>query len=76
FSSRIMSTGTAEKLAKEFLSKFYGRTQYFTNGDFGLTKKGGEFDAMWRPATEATFDTGVIAIGMVNIGCAWFADED
>lgn len=32
--------------------------------------------AGWNPVTEATFDTGVIAIGHDRSLCVWVEDED
>jgi hypothetical protein len=30
----------------------------------------------WTPATDATFDMGVLVIGTTKVGCLWVEDEE
>ena len=45
---------------------------YFSNGDFFE----GSSSHSWNPATQATFDTGVLIVGSERAGCLWVEDED
>jgi hypothetical protein len=58
----VMPAHQANQLTERFLDQFDAQAQYFTN-------KG-------CPATNATFDTGVVVIGSELSGCLWVEDED
>ena len=73
---KIMSSEKAKNLSEEFLTKFDDRAEFYTNGEYGKSRKSPDVGPSWSPATEATFDTGVIVISSKIVGCAWFADED
>jgi hypothetical protein len=66
-----MKPARAAHLADLFLSQFGNDgVTYFTNGWLHEGSGG------WTPATEATFDAGVLVIGPTNSGCLWVEDED
>lgn len=62
----------AVRLANEFLAHFEGPAIYGVNSE-GLP---GEYPFGWEPATDYTFDAGVVVIGSVGSGLIWIADED
>lgn len=67
----------ARKLAAEFVAALgEGSARFYTNGEFGRPRKAPGAGPAWRPATDATFDTGVIAVSPTHIACAWLMDED
>lgn len=73
YDQQIMSAARAIALAREFAGCFpAGATRYFTNGTFGSEQT----RRSWSPATDATFDTGVIALSNSLSACLWFEDED
>jgi hypothetical protein len=67
----IMPEKVAQDLASRFLDCFEKETsQYYTNGSYYC-------DSMsWNPATDATFDTGILVISQSCSGCLWVEDED
>ncbi len=67
----------ARELAAAFVSSFPQQsTRYFTNGTFGKPRESPNIGASWSPATEATFDTGVLVLSSESTACLWFKDED
>jgi hypothetical protein len=67
----------ARELAAAFVSSFPPQTtRYFTNGTFGKPRESQNIGASWSPATEATFDTGVLMLSSEATACLWFKDED
>lgn len=57
-------------IATDYASRFLGAVgpaRYFTNGSEG---------AAWTSVTEATFDAGVVAVGVAHVGVLWVRDED
>lgn len=77
YDSQIMSLERAEELASQFIQEF-GRPpcRFFTNGRFEQDAGGGLFLRTFHPATEATFETGVLVLGSAESACVWVADED
>lgn len=73
---KIMSSVKASNLAEELIGQFGEDAVYYSNGDYGKPRKNSNVGASWTPATEATFDTGVIVISNSAVSCVWFADED
>lgn len=73
YNSKIMSQAKAENLTTRFLDCFNKESvQYYTNGDFyEINPTHG-----WNPATNATFDTGILVISKSKVGCLWVEDED
>lgn len=78
YETEIMPIHDASELANEFILSFDSKiTTFFTNGSCGeTTYTGHPNSAGWNPATDATFDTGVMAISPSKIGCLWIEDED
>jgi hypothetical protein len=80
YGAEIMSEARATGLADAFVALFDPGTRYFTNGTWYvpsvIAADGSGHGPEWRSATDATFDTGVIAIGSARSGCFWVEDED
>jgi hypothetical protein len=71
YGETLLSQTEAEQLARQvFVELFAGCELFYSNGNLGVG--GGE----WSPATEATFDTGVLGTGPGKVSCIWFLDED
>jgi hypothetical protein len=79
YGTRLMPLSRAEALSEAFMQR-YGKRGYrfFTNADFKRDAGAGLVLAGWNPATSATFDTGVLALGApgAESACVWVADED
>jgi hypothetical protein len=65
YSQPCMSENRAKELAVQFFAQFGSQARYFSNG----------WPGGWNPATDATFDTGVLVTGDRS-GCLWVEDED
>lgn len=73
----LMPRDKAERLAKDFVDSFADEgASYYTNGEFGQSRKHPNVGPSWTPATTATFDTGVLVLAATRTVCAWFMDED
>jgi hypothetical protein len=73
----FVAISRARELAAEFVGAFRQEgTRFFTNGTFGKPREGVDTGASWVPATDATFDTGVLVLSSHLAACLWFADED
>lgn len=78
YSSVIGPLDRSCDLARRFLESFVEPALCFTNASFrpddryprGITLSG------WSPATDSTFDTGIIVLGKDRAGCLWVEDED
>ncbi|HZZ81118.1 MAG TPA: hypothetical protein VFE62_21630 [Gemmataceae bacterium] len=74
YDSEVMPIDEASDLAGRFMAYFETvDTLYYTNGTFHELQRNG---TSWNPVTEATFDTGVLAISAERAGCLWVEDED
>ena len=89
YRNRLMELHEATQICNEFQRRVSGeRTvpsterafRYFTNGCtvigpaiYTLT---GDKILGWMPATQSTFDAGVIMVGRSRVGSFWAADED
>ena len=73
---KIMSSEKAKNLARKFVSEFDDEAVFYTNGEYGKFREDPNVGPSWSPATDATFDTGVIIVSNGVVGCAWFIDED
>jgi len=62
YSAEVMPEQQAEQLTEQFLAQFGSGARFFTNN--------------WCPATNATFDEGVLVMGPDHSGCLWVEDED
>ena len=71
----LVPPAKAQRLAIAFVQAAGGPgARYFTNGSLGLpTSVAG---AAWSPATDATFDTGVLVLAPQRAACLWFEDEN
>jgi hypothetical protein len=69
YGSHIMSSTDAADRWRQFLALFQGQdVSFFTNT---------VADAQSRnPATDATFDMGILVIGATRAGCLWVEEED
>lgn len=80
YNAEIMPAARAADLRNRFLAQFNPATRYFTNGTWHLppiTRPDGVIQgASWQSVTDATFDTGVLAISPKCSGCLWVEDED
>ncbi len=77
YHSEIMPIENASLLARRFLKLFSPDIKFFSNSP-GTEEVKNEIVSMtgWLPITQATFDTGVIAVDGNHIGCLWVEDED
>jgi hypothetical protein len=62
YSAEIMTEQEAARLTEAFFAQFGAGSRFFTNN--------------WCPATDATFDEGVLVMGPQGCGCFWVEDED
>jgi hypothetical protein len=69
YRAKIMDPRLAERLSDEYLGLFGADAYFFTNTD-------AEIEGAWSGLTEATIDTGILAVDQLRVGCAWFEDED
>lgn len=77
YGAEVMSEARATGLAEQFLAQFGQGTLYFSNRTRHLPRADGlGHVTSWDPATMATFDTGVLAIGPGLSGCLWVEDKD
>jgi hypothetical protein len=81
FSSPRMSEQEARMASEEFLSQFGAGSRFVTNGNWedGWTRSkhsSTAFGPEWTPATNATFDGGVIVLDRSRSGVLWLEDED
>jgi hypothetical protein len=77
YGSPLVAPEEAAKLADAFFESFASEdAKYFTNGEFGKPRSHPDSGPSWRPATEHTFDSGVLVLTSQQVGCAWFMDED
>jgi hypothetical protein len=68
----MMTIDMADALACRFLACCGDTAVFVTNGSLALAPTGGA----WSPLTDATFDTGVIAVSARRVGMLWVEDED
>jgi hypothetical protein len=78
YEGECMSPSVAASFVEEFLVGFDSGAVFLTNGEFppfSPTKPAG-WRGSWTPLTEATFDTGVVAVDAARAGLLWVEDED
>ncbi len=68
----VMTYDLAKGLARRFLACCCEGAVFMTNGSLAQPNKSGE----WSPLTDATFDTGIIAISSRRVSLLWVEDED
>ncbi|WP_154223030.1 hypothetical protein [Marinicella rhabdoformis] len=71
----IMPEQKAQELASAFLKCFDKDTAFLTNQTHNFDNIGKGF-LSWEPITNATFDTGIIAVKEGVVGILWVKDED
>jgi hypothetical protein len=69
YGTKIMALARATHLWQRFLETFEGQ-------DIEFATNAGADACSWMPATQATFDLGVLVIGTTSAGCLWVEDED
>ncbi len=69
----VMPEARARGLSEEFLRSFGAHEVRFATNSADSPSA---FPFGWTPATEFTFDAGVVALGSAAAGLFWVADED
>ena len=69
YGTAIMSHMSAKELWRELIAQF-------TEQPIEFATNAGVQPASWTPATQATFDMGVLMISSSAAGCPWVEDED
>lgn len=72
YDSPIMPEEVALDLATRIVRFFGPAAIFYTN----QSQAEGQSTGSWDPVTDATFDTGIIAVGVTRVGVVWFMDED
>jgi len=72
YDAELMQPEEAEILATAFIAFFGDDCRYYSNSSW----EEGTGLRTWSDFTDATFDSGVIAVDTKQIGIAWFEDED
>ncbi|MDZ4656599.1 MAG: hypothetical protein SH868_03370 [Bythopirellula sp.] len=71
YKSELIPLAEAELLSNAFIELFKGQIcRFYSNGEWHIPYQ------EWTPATDATFDGGILALGEHLSGCVWFEDED
>jgi hypothetical protein len=69
YGTEIMSLTRASDLWKKFMAPFEGqKVEFATNTLLDMRS--------WTPATRATFDMGILAMGATKVGCLWVEEDD
>jgi hypothetical protein len=77
YGNRLLSLARAETLAGQIMQRFTDPAiRFLTNGQFKQGAGAGLVLSHWDPATNATFDTGVLILGTGESACIWVAEED
>ena len=73
------SAPIADTTSAEFVSEFAEDAKFFTNADW-VEQANGVLNAReigsWMPATDSTFDSGILVLHTHRIGVCWLEDED
>lgn len=73
----LVPPAQARRLAVAFVQAAGGPgARFFTNGSHGLPTPSVACGVSWSPATDATFDTGILVLAPQRAACLWFEDED
>jgi hypothetical protein len=76
YGNRLLSLARAEDLAAQVMQRFATPgARFLTNGQFKQAAAGLVL-SHWDPATDSTFDTGVLFLGSGESGCVWVAEDD
>jgi hypothetical protein len=77
YGNRLLSLSRAEELAGQVMQRFTSPgVRFLTNGQFKQGTAAALVLSHWDPATDATFDTGVLMLGSTESACVWVAEED
>lgn len=77
YNSDADSAPLAEEFPREFLQEFSEGARFFTNGEWhDDNATNGRPVGIWTPATESTFDAGVLVLHDDRVGVYWVEDED
>jgi hypothetical protein len=76
YRSFIMSADRAAELWGRLMALFDGQDAKFATNASWPSHRSCHQPWSWSPATEATFDVGVLVIGTSKAGCLWVEDED
>lgn len=72
YRAELLPPAEASALAARFFERCIGPgCRFYSNRGVSPGSSGG-----WSPATDATFDGGVIVVGGARSGCLWVEDED
>ncbi len=72
YKTPVMTLDCAKGLARRFLACCGEGPVFVTNGSLAQSSNGGH----WSPLTDATFDTGVVAVSSRRVSLLWVEDED
>lgn len=72
FDAPIMPEDLARELATRIVRFFGPSAIFYTN----QSQAEGQSTGSWDPVTDATFDTGIIAVGVTRVGVVWFLEDD
>lgn len=76
YKEKLMPEPEVKALVTRFLDHFGDEKPcFYTNGNY-YEGQSSWVDLAWNPATDATFDTGVLILGQLKAGCLWVEDED
>jgi len=78
YSAELMAVNDAAALADDFLNLAGEGSSHWTNGVWppASALRAAGWAGSWTPATAATFDTGVVAVGPEWVALLWIEDED
>ncbi|MCK7476330.1 MAG: hypothetical protein M0C28_01140 [Candidatus Moduliflexus flocculans] len=72
-----MSLERAEELASQFMQEFgWPPCRFFTNWIFEQRANGLLYMTWGGMSPDATFNTGVLVLGLQKSACVWVEDED
>lgn len=71
-----MEIGLARAMMRSFFDLFSDKAQFYSNADFKPESGGLVSIGSYKSITNATFDSGIVAIDDEHIGLLWCEDED
>ena len=77
YNSDADSAPFAEEFSRHFIQEFSDGARFFTNGEWhDDNPTNGRSVGVWTPATESTFDAGILVLHDHRVGVFWMEDED
>lgn len=71
------SAPLAQEFSRHFVEEFPGDARFYTNGEWhDDNPTNGTPAGAWTPATESTFDAGILVLHHHRVGVFWIEDED